>query len=86
MQSLISCRVPFRRAPIASVRLTLSWLLLTAVTTVQIAHAATPEEELLRQRERDRVLRDQLEARPDVRLEALPQEEGPATLPREETP
>lgn len=86
MQSLSSCRVPFRPAALASVRRTLSWLLLTAVATLQIAHAATPEEELLRQRERDRVLRDQLEARPDVRLEALPQEEGSATLPREETP
>lgn len=86
MQLPVSCRAPFRLTSLASARRTLSWLLLTAVATVQIANAATPEEELLRQRERDRVLRDQLEARPDVRLEAQPQEEGPANLPREETP
>ncbi|TBV04364.1 hypothetical protein DNK34_14440 [Pseudomonas dryadis] len=52
----------------------------------QATQAASPEEELLRQRERERVLREQLETRPDVRLEALQQEEGEARLPQEEAP
>ncbi|WP_412547844.1 ShlB/FhaC/HecB family hemolysin secretion/activation protein [Pseudomonas sp. PDM11] len=60
--------------------------MLASVAIAQAVHAATPEEELLRQRERDRVLRDQLDARPDVRLEAEPQEEGPTRLPRDEAP
>ncbi|WP_092441893.1 MULTISPECIES: ShlB/FhaC/HecB family hemolysin secretion/activation protein [unclassified Pseudomonas] len=50
------------------------------------AQAAGPEEELLRQQERERVLRDQLESRPDVRLQAAPVDEGAGRLPAKETP
>lgn len=50
------------------------------------AQAAGPEEELLRQQERERVLRDQLESRPDVRLQAAPVDEGIERLPAKETP
>lgn len=51
-----------------------------------VAQAAGPEEELLRQRERERVLRDQLESRPDVRLQAAPVTEGAERLPDKESP
>ncbi len=50
------------------------------------AQAAGPEEELLRQQERERVLRDQLESRPDVRLQAAPVDEGAERLPTKESP
>ncbi|WP_243667241.1 ShlB/FhaC/HecB family hemolysin secretion/activation protein [Pseudomonas brassicae] len=50
------------------------------------AQAADPNAELLRQRERERVLREQLEARPDVRLEAATGDEGEGRLPASETP
>ncbi|WLH61611.1 ShlB/FhaC/HecB family hemolysin secretion/activation protein [Pseudomonas sp. FP2300] len=50
------------------------------------AQAAGPEEELLRQRERERVLREQLESRPDVRLQAAPVAEGVDRLPAKESP
>ncbi|ALI08788.1 MULTISPECIES: ShlB/FhaC/HecB family hemolysin secretion/activation protein [Pseudomonas] len=50
------------------------------------AQAAGPEEELLRQQERERVLRDQLESRPDVRLQAAPVGEGAERLPAKESP
>ncbi|SDA96620.1 Hemolysin activation/secretion protein [Pseudomonas sp. NFACC15-1] len=50
------------------------------------AQAAGPEEELLRQQERERVLRDQLESRPDVRLQSAPVDEGAGRLPVKETP
>lgn len=50
------------------------------------AQAAGPEEELLRQQERERVLRDQLESRPDVRLQATPVDEGVERLPAKESP
>ncbi|AKJ98550.1 ShlB/FhaC/HecB family hemolysin secretion/activation protein [Pseudomonas sp. MS646] len=64
-------------------------LLLLAAWTVgagSLAQAAGPEEELLRQRERERVLRDQLESRPDVRLQAAPVAEGADRLPAKESP
>ncbi|WP_434698683.1 ShlB/FhaC/HecB family hemolysin secretion/activation protein [Pseudomonas sp. D1-1] len=50
------------------------------------AQAAGPEEELLRQQERERVLREQLESRPDVRLQAAPVDEGVDRLPSRESP
>lgn len=50
------------------------------------AQAAGPEEELLRQQERERVLREQLESRPDVRLQATPVDEGVERLPAKESP
>ena len=50
------------------------------------AQAAGPQEELLRQQERERVLRDQLESRPDVRLQATPVDEGVERLPAKESP
>ncbi|MET0612392.1 MAG: ShlB/FhaC/HecB family hemolysin secretion/activation protein [Pseudomonas caspiana] len=51
-----------------------------------VVQAAGPEEELLRQRDRERVIRDQLESRPDVRLQAGPVQEGTARLPARENP
>ncbi|KFA39370.1 membrane protein, partial [Xanthomonas vasicola pv. musacearum NCPPB 4384] len=42
-------------------------------------------QELLRQQERERVLREQQEARPDVRLERAP-DDGIERLPKNETP
>jgi len=50
------------------------------------AHAADPNAELLRQRDRERVQREQLEARPDVRLEAPLADEGDGRLPANEPP
>ncbi|WP_454251819.1 ShlB/FhaC/HecB family hemolysin secretion/activation protein [Pseudomonas sp. R151218B TE3479] len=50
------------------------------------AQAAGPEDELLRQQERERGLREQLESRPDVRLQAAPVDEGIERLPAKETP
>lgn len=87
MQSLIPCPASSRTRVFTLLRRAFPSLLLTALAMAQTAQAATPEEELLRQRERERerVLRDQMETRPDIRLEALPQEEA-ARLPREETP
>ncbi|MFV9653990.1 hypothetical protein ACNFCK_03645 [Pseudomonas sp. NY15366] len=85
MQSLIPCPASSRTRVFTLLRRAFPSLLLTALAMAQTAQAATPEEELLRQRERERVLRDQLETRPDIRLEALPQEEA-VRLPREETP
>ncbi|WP_244168409.1 MULTISPECIES: ShlB/FhaC/HecB family hemolysin secretion/activation protein [Pseudomonas] len=49
------------------------------------AQAAEPEDELLRQQERERVMRDQLQSRPDVRLQ-VPQHEGDSRLPENEVP
>ncbi|MBD9398681.1 ShlB/FhaC/HecB family hemolysin secretion/activation protein [Pseudomonas sp. PDM11] len=86
MLSLVSCPAPFQLALPKPAHVLATILLLASVAIAQAVHAATPEEELLRQRERDRVLRDQLDARPDVRLEAEPQEEGPTRLPRDEAP
>lgn len=63
-------------------------LLLSAwvMTAGAVAQAAGPEEELLRQRERERVLQDQLESRPDVRLQAPPAPEDSTRLPAKESP
>ncbi len=58
------------------------WTLFTTAT----AQAAGPEEELLRQQERERALRDQLESRPDVRLQAPALDEGGSRLPVKEAP
>ncbi|PYD25954.1 ShlB/FhaC/HecB family hemolysin secretion/activation protein [Pseudomonas syringae] len=58
------------------------WTLLVAAA----AQAAGPEEELLRQQERERALRDQLESRPDVRLQAPTLDEGGSRLPAKEAP
>ncbi len=52
------------------------------------AHAQqlpAPDQQLLRQQERERALRDQLEARPDARLQSAADIE-PEHLPRDETP
>ncbi|CAH0267926.1 Filamentous hemagglutinin transporter protein FhaC [Pseudomonas brassicacearum] len=66
----------------------LALLLMTAWMTGawSAAQAAGPEEELLRQQERERVLREQLESRPDVRLQAAPVAEGVDRLPAKESP
>lgn len=66
----------------------LALLLMTAWMTGawSAAQAAGPEEELLRQQERERVLREQLESRPDVRLQAAPVDEGVDRLPAKESP
>ncbi|RMV65134.1 ShlB/FhaC/HecB family hemolysin secretion/activation protein [Pseudomonas coronafaciens] len=58
------------------------WTLFVAAA----AQAAGPEEELLRQQERERALRDQLESRPDVRLQAPTLDEGGSRLPAKEAP
>ncbi|EKG36304.1 Hemolysin activator protein precursor [Pseudomonas syringae pv. avellanae str. ISPaVe013] len=58
------------------------WSLLAST----VAHAAGPEEELLRQQDRERALRDQLETRPDVRLQSPTLDEGGSRLPAKETP
>lgn len=50
------------------------------------AKAVGPEEELLRQRERERVLQDQLESRPDIRLQAPSVQEDATRLPAKESP
>lgn len=72
-----------RLTPLAALLLTVAaW----AMGVGNTAHAAQPEAELLRQRERERVLREQLEARPDVRLEAPIADEGDGRLPSRETP
>ncbi len=44
-----------------------------------------PDQELLRQQERERALREQLEQRPDTRLQEAPAK-PPSSLPRDETP
>jgi len=59
-----------------------AWM--TAVSSV--AQAAGPEEELLRQRERERIQREQLETRPDVRLQAPVVDESGKRLPEKESP
>ncbi|AIZ34666.1 ShlB/FhaC/HecB family hemolysin secretion/activation protein [Pseudomonas sp. K1(2024)] len=63
-----------------------AWLLLAGLLATQTSLAAGPEEELQRQRERERVLREQLDTRPDVRLEAAPAEGATGRLPQNETP
>lgn len=49
------------------------------------AQVAPPDQELLRQQERERALREQQEATPDVRLQAAP-EEAVGRLPADESP
>lgn len=49
------------------------------------AQVAPPDQELLRQQERERALREQQEATPDVRLQAAP-EEAVGRLPVDESP
>lgn len=49
------------------------------------AQVAPPDQELLRQQERERALREQQETTPDVRLQATP-EEAVGRLPADETP
>ncbi|MGX1176430.1 hemolysin activation/secretion protein [Pseudomonas sp. R151218B TE3479] len=63
------------------------WLVAAGMTCAwSAAQAAGPEDELLRQQERERGLREQLESRPDVRLQAAPVDEGIERLPAKETP
>lgn len=58
----------------------------SAILTTSVAHAAAADDELLRQQDRERVLRDQLESRPDVRLQAPTLDEGGTRLPVKESP
>ncbi|WEL45745.1 POTRA domain-containing protein [Pseudomonas sp. CBSPBW29] len=66
--------------------LALTALAVWTLFTTAAAQAAGPEEELLRQQERERALRDQLESRPDVRLQAPALDEGGSRLPVKEAP
>ncbi|MBJ9977588.1 ShlB/FhaC/HecB family hemolysin secretion/activation protein [Pseudomonas sp. S75] len=66
--------------------LSTAWLLLAGLACAQASLAAGPEEELQRQRERERVLREQLDTRPDVRLEAESALGADARLPQNEAP
>lgn len=66
--------------------LALTTLALSALLTSYSAHAAGPDDDLLRQQERERALRDQLESRPDVRLQAPTLDEGGTRLPAKESP
>ncbi|KPB75040.1 Hemolysin activation/secretion protein [Pseudomonas cannabina pv. alisalensis] len=66
--------------------LTLTALAMCTLLVAATAQAAGPEEELLRQQERERALRDQLESRPDVRLQAPTLDEGGTRLPAKEAP
>lgn len=75
-----------RSSPRNAKRLALLSLAVWIMGVGGAAQAAGPEEELLRQRERERVLRDQLESRPDVRLQAAPVAEGGTRLPAKESP
>lgn len=60
-------------------------LSLSASLTAMAAEPVAPEQPLLRQQERERVLREQLESSPDVRLKASA-DDGRGTLPVNETP
>lgn len=75
-----------RSSPPNAKRLALFLMAGWVMGAVSAVQAAGPEEELLRQRERERVLRDQLESRPDVRLQAAPVAEGADRLPVKESP
>lgn len=66
--------------------LALTTLALSALLTSYSAHAAGPDDDLLRQQERERALRDQLESKPDVRLQAPTLDEGGTRLPAKESP
>ncbi|OBU63790.1 ShlB/FhaC/HecB family hemolysin secretion/activation protein [Stenotrophomonas maltophilia] len=63
------------------------WLLLLALplTAPVFAQVSPPDQELLRQQERERALREQMEQRPDARLQEAPARALPA-LPRDESP
>lgn len=71
------------------VRLRATWCaVLIAGATQQVSAQQITDpaaQELLRQQERERVLREQQEARPDVRLERAP-DEGIGRLPKTEAP
>ncbi|AJQ84985.1 ShlB/FhaC/HecB family hemolysin secretion/activation protein [Xanthomonas oryzae pv. oryzae] len=71
------------------VRLRAAWCaVLIAGATQQVSAQQVNDpaaQELLRQQERERVLREQQEARPDVRLERAP-DDGIERLPQNETP
>ena len=59
---------------------------MACLPTAVLAQVATPsDQELLRQQERERVLREQQEVTPDVRLQAAP-EEATGRLPVDESP
>ncbi|UTL90929.1 ShlB/FhaC/HecB family hemolysin secretion/activation protein [Pseudomonas fluorescens] len=58
--------------------------LLACLSVAQGSFAATPDDPLLRQQQRERALREQLDTQPDVRLEAPTAGQG--LLPRQETP
>ncbi|WP_371316754.1 ShlB/FhaC/HecB family hemolysin secretion/activation protein [Pseudomonas gingeri] len=58
---------------------------LSASLTAMAAEPVAPEQPLLRQQERERVLREQLEASPDVRLKAS-SDAGQGRLPANESP
>lgn len=60
-------------------------LVVWIIAVGSVAQAAEPEDELLRQQERERVMRDQLQSRPDVRLQ-VPQDEGDSLLHVKEVP
>ncbi|NIE75376.1 ShlB/FhaC/HecB family hemolysin secretion/activation protein [Pantoea sp. Ap-967] len=60
------------------------FLLAACLSAAQASLAATPDDPLLRQQQRERALREQLEAQPDVRLEAPTGGQG--LLPKQETP
>ena len=66
--------------------LALTTLALSALLTSYSAHAAGPDDDLLRQQQRERALRDQLESKPDVRLQAPTLDEGGTRLPAKESP
>lgn len=65
---------------------------LSAVTGLLIslplmaAEPQSPAQELLRQQQRERVQREQLESSPDVRLDVAPDTTGPLRLPQNEAP
>jgi hemolysin activation/secretion protein len=54
-------------------------------TPAQAQQLPAPDQELLRQQERERALREQLETRPDARLQEAPMA-APERLPQDETP
>jgi len=60
-------------------------LVVACMQATVCAQVAPPDQELLRQQERERALREQQEATPDVRLQATP-EEAVGRLPADESP
>ncbi len=67
----------------------MSVLVVASIALPALSHAETPTErlnrELLRQQERERVLRERQEPRPDARI-SLPEEAAPLRLPLDESP